>query len=464
MSTNVGLLSRRSAGEQTAPGDRLLLIVGAVVAGVAAIAYIVALATHPMAALLKGFDLSVYLGGAGQALHDPGNLFNWIYEGHRGIQFTYTPFAALLFTLGRVLPFKALLGLDAVVSTFSLLAAIWIAFRELGWRPVARAGATLLIGGLAFWTEPVQRGLFLGQIELALMALIVWDMCQPDRRWWKGAAVGIAAGVDLIPLLYIAYLIITRRFRQAAVALGAFVVTVIIGFAILPRASVSWWIDGSFFQASRTGFVGSQENQSLRGILTRLVGSVNGAQAPWLLVAVVVGVLVLVAAAVLHNAGYTFAGLMVVALGTLLDSPISWDHHWVWIAPGLALIIDAGVRAARRGGDAASRGRLGGAATWWYALAGVVLVVYAAWPDVWSASAGLLQGGLISYAPTSSFEYGDNPGFPEYHWHGLQLLAGNLYIVGGIGLLLVVLVVAFRVARSHGGVAALLRARRAPVK
>jgi alpha-1,2-mannosyltransferase len=464
MSTDVGLLSRRSAGEQAKPGDRVLLIAGAVVAAVAAIAYIVALATHPMAATLKGFDLSVYLGGAGQALHNPDNLFSWAYEGHPGIQFTYTPFAALLFTLGRVLPFTALMGFVALVSTFCLVASIWIAFRELGWRPVARTGATLLLSGLVFWTEPVQRGLFLGQVELALMALVVWDMCQPDRRWWKGAATGFAAGIKLVPLLFIAYLLVTRRFRQAAVALAAFVVTVAIGFAALPRPSVTWWLHGYFFEAGRTGFVGDQENQSLRGILTRLIGSVNGGAVPWLLLAAIVAVVGLIAAAVLHNAGYTFAGLMVCALAALLVSPISWDHHWVWLAPGLAVIIDAGVRAVRRADDPASassadeadsrsrsRSRAEWLRAWWYALAGVVLVVYAAWPDFWSAKAGVLQGGLINYAPAASFAHGDNPAYPEYHWHGLRLIAGNLYILGGLGLFLVVLVVAFRVARAHGG-------------
>ena len=441
MSTDVGLASKRPASEQAATGDRVLLAAGAAVAVVAAITYIVAVATHPMAVTLKGFDLSVYLGGAGQALHDPGNLYTWIYQGHPGIQFTYTPFAALLFVLGRAVPFRALMGLVAVVSVYALLAAIWIAFRELGWRPVARAGLTLLVGGLTLWTEPVQRGLYLGQIELAAMGLIVWDMCQPDRRWWKGAVTGIVAGVDLIPALYIGYLLITRRFRQAFVATGAFAVTVIIGFAALPHPSVWWWLDGNFFQAGRTGFVGDQQNQSLRGMMTRLIGSVSGGQDPWLAVAVVVAVLGLVAAAVLHNSGWTFAGLMTVALTTLLVSPISWDHHWVWIAPGLALLVDAAVRAAR--------GSL--ARAWWYALAGAVLVAYAAWPDFWSKSAGLLQGGLINYAPASYFAYGDNPSFAEYHWHGVALIAGNLYVLGGIGLFLVALVTAARVARRSAG-------------
>lgn len=428
------LAGRRPAGERVATGDRILLAAGAAVAVVAAVAYIIALATHPVTDLLKGFDLSVYLGGAGQALHHPGGLYSWTYDGHPSIQFTYPPFAALVFTAGRVLPFRLLLGLVSLVSTFALLATVWIAFRELGWRPVARTGATLLISGVAFWTEPVQRGLFLGQVDLALMALVTWDMCQPDRRRWKGAGTGIAAAINLIPLLFIAYLVLTRRFRQALTAIAAFAATVAIGFAVLPGPSVTYWLHGDFFQAGRTGFVGDQENQSLRGIMTRLIGSVNGAAAPWLAGAVIVGLTGLACAAVLHRKGWTFAGLAACALTALLISPISWDHMWVWIAPGAALLADAAVRRREH---------------WWYALAGAVAVAYGAWPDFWSAKAGLLQGGLINYAPASTFAHGDNPAYAEYHWHGLQLLAGNLYILAGLGLFVVVLIVAYRVEMAR---------------
>jgi alpha-1,2-mannosyltransferase len=439
MRTEVGLVGGRPASVRDETRDRALLIAGAAVAAVAAATYLAALASHPFTAMLKGFDLQVYLDGGQQALHHSGNLYTWYYENHPGIQFTYTPFAALLFTAGSLLPFRALMGLVALVSTAALAATVWIAFRELGWRPAARAGATLLVTGLAFWTEPVQRGLYLGQVELVLMALVVWDLCQPDRRRLKGAATGVAAGIKLVPLLFIAYLVITRRFRQAAVAAGAVLVTAVIGFIVLPKPSVYWWIDGNFFQAGRTGFVGDQQNQSLRGLLTRLVGSVNGGMPLWLVVAVIVGVLGLAAAAILHNSGKTFAGLMACALTALLISPISWDHHWVWIAPGLALIIDAGAGGAR------------GARTAWYALAGAVLVVYGGWPDFWSRRAGLLQGGLINYAPASSFAHGDNPAYAEYHWHGLQLVAGNLYLLAGAGLFVVVCVTAVRLARGHGG-------------
>ena len=170
------------------------------------------------------------------------------------------------------------------------------------------------------------------------MALVTWDLCQPDGRRLKGAATGLAAGIKLVPLLFILYLLLTRRFRQAAVAAAAFAVTVVIGWAAFPPASVTWWLGGDFLQAGRTGFVGGQPNQSLRGALTRLAGSVNGAQAAWLAAAAVVALAGLAAAVLLRRRGHAFAGLMACALTALLVSPISWDHHWVWVAPGLALL------------------------------------------------------------------------------------------------------------------------------
>jgi hypothetical protein len=109
----------------------------------------------------------------------------------------------------------------------------------------------------------------------------------------------------------------------------------------------------------------------------------------------------------------------------------------VWIAPGLAVIIDAAARA-----------RTTVARVAWWALAAAVLAAYGAWPDFWSRKAGLLQGGLINYAPASSFAHGDNPAYAEYHWHGLQLLAGNLYLLAGLGLFVVTVAIAVRLAVS----------------
>jgi hypothetical protein len=69
-------------------------------------------------------------------------------------------------------------------------------------------------------------------------------------------------------------------------------------------------------------------------------------------------------------------------------------------------------------------------------------------PYFWYSRPGLLQGGLINYAPAAVFAHGDNSAYPEYHWHGLQLLAGNLYLLAGVELFAVTLAAAWRLRRQ----------------
>ena len=134
-SPGTGVAGTEADAKAVSPRACALLIAGAIVAAVAAAAYVVALATHPWKDLLDGFDLQVYLGGAHEALHHAASLYTWHYRNDLGIQFTYTPFAALLFAAGLALPFKALMGLVSLASTFALGASVWIAFRELGCTP-----------------------------------------------------------------------------------------------------------------------------------------------------------------------------------------------------------------------------------------------------------------------------------------------------------------------------------------
>jgi hypothetical protein len=84
----------------------------------------------------------------------------------------------------------------------------------------------------------------------------------------------------------------------------------------------------------------------------------------------------------------------------------------------------------------------------WLAAAAVVVATFGAWPRFWSGGATLLQGGLIWYAPLTAFGTGDDPKYAEYHWHGLQLIAGNLYLLVGVAFLLVALVAAALVLRA----------------
>jgi alpha-1,2-mannosyltransferase len=145
----------------------------------------------------------------------------------------------------------------------------------------------------------------------------------------------------------------------------------------------------------------------------------------------------LACAALLDRAGQPVAGMLTCALTGLLVSPISWDHHWVWIVPGLVLLVHLAARA---------RGRARAA---WWAGAIALVAVFGGWPAFWTRLPALAPSGFIWYAPTEYFSMGDNPGYREYHWNALRMLAGNLYVFAGL-IALAVLVVAALGLRRRG--------------
>jgi len=427
------------------PVGRTLLIAGAVLFALTLGGYCAYLLTHLADGTLNPVDLHVYrLGGRVVAHVRPrynpalaAPLYDWP---GRGLPFTYPPFAAIVFTIFVPASWGLLPKLWLGVNVLALVATIWVTLGALGYRTrLARLGGTLLLAAALFWTEPVQRTMYLGQIELVLMALIMWDLCQPAERRWRGIGVGVAAGIKLVPLIFLPYLLLTRRYRQAAVAAAAFAVTAIIGFAVLPADSRAWWLDGLLFKSSRTGFTGWEGNQSLQGIITRLTGSIAAGQPIWIAVALVILAAGIGSAAILDRAGHPVMGVLACALTGLLVSPISWDHHWVWIVPGVVALVGYGVRATgwRR----------------WPWLAGGVLVtaLFGAWPgSLWGQPTDLggFSEGLIWAPPNTNpgtfGRLGDRPSFAEYHWHGLQLLVGNLYVLTGLAVLLIL---AFLTAR-----------------
>jgi alpha-1,2-mannosyltransferase len=431
--------------------DRRLLIAGAVAFLATAACYLAFILMHATDRWLAPVDLYVYrLGGDVVAQLAPGYhagfaapLYDW--PGF-GLKFTYTPFAALVFTILAVPTWGFVQTLSVIFNILAFLATIWLTLGALGHRAgLARVPGVLVLAAVLFWTEPVQRTLYLGQIELLLMALIMWDMCQPGRRWWKGVGVGVAAGIKLVPLIFIPYMLLTGRYKQAAVAAGTFLGTVLVGFVVRPADSRLWWLHGLFARGSRTGFVGWEGNQSLQGLITRLCGSIAAGRPIWLAAAAVTLIAGLLAAAVLSRAGHPTAGIVTCALTGLLVSPISWDHHWVWIVPGVTILAWLGVRAR-------------GLARWaWLTGAALVVGLFGAWPGfLWGQpiDLGAFSEGFIwapPNTPAGTFaQLGDRPSYAEYHWAGWQLVAGNLYVLTGIAALLLIVVIAIRIIhREH---------------
>ncbi len=279
------------------PGTRLLWG-GAVAFFLIIVSWVVYAALSGKNGALQEVDLKVYWDGGLIVRHvtpyynshyyDP--LYMWGGTGKLALKFTYTPFAAIAFALISFIPLTALYSVSVVVNMITFAAALWFTFYGLGYRDRrVRLGATLLAAAATFWLQPVVRTIYLGQINLILMAAIMWDLTQPDYtkngkyRWWKGVATGIAAGIKLTPLIFIPYLLVARKWREAAGCVAGFLGTVAVGFIILPHDSSKWWLHGAVISdGNRTGFAGWAGDQSLHGLITRLTGSIAGAQTTWL--------------------------------------------------------------------------------------------------------------------------------------------------------------------------------------
>jgi len=437
-------------------GTRWLLPAGALLL-VAVLALVAADLADHLSYLTAMRDLVVYRDGGliirhiapAYDGHRASPLYDW--AGLSGVQFTYPPFAAVVFAVASVLPWTVLRWAMTLASLGALGLSAWLTFGALGYRDRrgVRLGATFGVSALALLTEPVQQTLSLGQVNLLLMALISADLLigaalvpGAGTRWWHGIGIGIAAGVKLTPLIFIPYLLLVRKFRQAATATAVFAATVALGYAIAPRDSGDYWADRLFLNANRIVFLGTRGNQSLRGVLTRLAGSVTAGTTGWIGAAVLVVIVGLITAAVLYRVGHPVPAMLACALTGLLVSPLSWDHHWVWVALGIALLAHLGAQA---------KGPVRAA---WWAAAGGLLVVFGAWPQFWDASAGLTPAGLVWYGPATYFATGDKPWYHEFHWHGLQLLAGNIFVLAGLIALAALAIAAlrmwFRPARNPG--------------
>jgi alpha-1,2-mannosyltransferase len=453
------------------------------------------LAMHEKAWTLNMIDLSVYRAGGlivreitrqGSFPYYNGHLASPLYDwtrsgGKDSLSFTYTPFAAVAFALVSFMSLGTATVVDTIVNFLALIAAVWFMLGGLGCTDrKVKIGATLLGSAVAIWTEPVFRDIYLGQINIILMAAILWDLCQPGTRKNKGFVTGIAAGIKLIPLIFIPYLLLARKFREAGMVVAGFLLTVAVGFAVIPKDSSKYWFGGLFYNGGRTGFTGWMGNQSLDGLITRLAGSINAGKPYYLATALIVLVAGVSAAALLDRAGHLVPAVLLAALTGDLFSPISWDHHWVWIA---SWIVAAGWYAAR----AWQAGRRKAAAM--FATAGLVVAgAFANAPGTWygmrmweivhsptNISGETFYWGWIWYAPNSNpfatyYLYGDQPWYIEYHWHGLQLLAGNAYVLGGllafIALVLAATIPAWRArtTRSPGSSTSTLSSSRSPAE
>jgi alpha-1,2-mannosyltransferase len=388
---------RIRAGDPDAPAAGLLLAPAWLFVGL----IVFALATVNMVSALVGrrgvgmVDLDVYRWG-GLLARRSTNLYRARFS--RSFHFTYPPLAAVVFMPLSLAPLRVLEALSVPVGLVAIVLSSWLSLGIAGYaRSIGRLGLALAIGGAALCLEPVRATLLFGQVNLILLALVVADLCLPRHSRWGGIGIGLAAGFKLTPAIFIPYLLMTRRRGAAMRAVATAAATVAVGFVILPSESYQFWIGHLFTNSKRVGNVAYVANQSINGVLQRLVSS-SSAHDLWLIGAVLVGTVGLLLAVRASRHGEELTGLVLCALTGLLVSPVSWSHHWVWVIPALVLGVDAALRRSP---------------LFWVAVAAGLTLFD-----------GATSQGVIWRAPASRAL--------AHHWTLAQSVLGDLYVEIGL--------------------------------
>jgi alpha-1,2-mannosyltransferase len=210
----------------------------------------------------------------------------------------------------------------------------------------------------------------------------------------------VATGIKLTPGIFIVYLLVTRRYREAATAAAATVGTMVAGAIAMPEASRHFW--GVYmFDPSRPGATHFISNQAWRGVFARVAGGIDGIAPYWLLAVVLTCTLGFLAVRRAYEQGFVLESVLLAAVVGLLVSPISWTGHWVWALPICAVLVHHALQAR-----STRRGVLAGVALAW-----VVTMAF----------------GLPWHSP----HLGDK----EYTHHGFQLVVGNSYALCGVAVL-----------------------------
>jgi alpha-1,2-mannosyltransferase len=310
------------------------------------------------------FDLSVYYGAI-RYWADGHDIYGFLRP-RASYGFTYPPFAALTMLPMAFVGWRLAILLSVVVSVVVTgIVLYWLVdpiARRQGW---TRWFALAIAAGLAAAYEPMRETITFGQVNMLLVILVLADLLllvAPGRRW-AGVGIGLATAIKLTPGAFVLYLLVTRRFRAAGVAVTTAVAATVLAAAVAPDESRVFWTD-AMWNTDRIGSTAYVSNQSLQGVVARL-----GLGTPWssllwgLLVLGVLGIWVRRIRQALA-VGDEMTGFTLTAIVGCLVSPFTWVHHLVWIMPAFPLLVDNALAPST------GRRRRG-------ALLGVALVGYA---------------------------------------------------------------------------------------
>ena len=291
-------------------------------------------------------DMTIYREGV-QAFLDGRPVYSEpMMAGDIALPFIYPPFGALAMVplASRGISHDTAGNNMIVFYDLLLLACLYFCLRAV-LAPRHRRlllPITTVTWAVALFFEPIDLNNSFAQINVVIMALVVFDLV-PRKRWLpQGWLIGLAAAIKITPLAMLLYPLLKKDFRTILTAAASAVIATAVAAAVRWDAFVEFFTVKLLAMGTGGDFgVGTdyQSNSSIKGVVQRLYPSLESATDHATLTSVVWLVLTLVTIAagawamrLLIRRDLDVEAWLIGSLVMLLISPVSWSHHWVWLA------------------------------------------------------------------------------------------------------------------------------------
>ncbi|MGP5378982.1 glycosyltransferase family 87 protein [Corynebacterium casei] len=304
-------------------------------------------------------DMVIYREGV-KAFMAGGEVYSVpMMAGDIALPFIYPPFGALVMVPLAGDWFSHAMAGDIMIVLSNLLIGLVVlllafALNRQRSNPFVSSdviAAASLIWGIVLIFEPVRLNNGFAQINIIIMFLVALDLIPRKRLKWlpQGWLIGVAAAIKITPLAMLLYFLVRKEIKPIITAAISAIIATLIAAAV--RWDVAWeYFSVKLLSMGTGGDFGVQtayqSNSSIKGAIERLYTSQEGMEAAstitniiWLcfaIITVVLGGWLMVA---LMKRGLNIEAWMINAFIMLLISPVSWSHHWVWVAIAIPVLL-----------------------------------------------------------------------------------------------------------------------------
>lgn len=322
---------------------------------------IIATITTAIQVMLTDFpiDMVIYREGV-KAFMEGGEVYSVpMMAGNIALPFIYPPFGALVMVPLAGDWFSHAMAGDIMIVLSNLLIGLVVlllafALNRQRSNPFVSSdviAAASLIWGIVLIFEPVRLNNGFAQINIIIMVLVALDLIPRKRLKWlpQGWLIGVAAAIKITPLAMLLYFLVRKEIKPIITAAISAIIATLIAAAV--RWDVAWeYFSVKLLSMGTGGDFGVQtayqSNSSIKGAIERLYTSQEGMEAAstitniiWLCLAIITVVLGGWLMVALMKRGLNIEAWMINAFIMLLISPVSWSHHWVWVAIAIPVLL-----------------------------------------------------------------------------------------------------------------------------